>query len=279
MKLKQLPFLASALALVAGLYALGGPFREERSSLLRIAPLAGLLVLYEALVIGAIALLRRRGVPAGSLRLIAVFFLLDPVFLGDAFASLHPAASLAFNGVSWLCSLGLAWGLARASAFTWTPWQAGWTAAALGFIHLSPTLIAGSAVRPAPWFLAATLAASALAVPLLRRPGLLGAAFVAAFAVHLGASALVAGLRFDAQYLYGPLASASCLLPWPRLGWTPLALGAAVSPLREKGARLLGTTDGLGVLLVVAAFLLLGAGLLASLRPDSPRAVRVRRVT
>src|SRR5262249_30440251 len=88
MNIKQLPWLASALSMTAGLYLLAGPFRTDRSDIAHLLPLWGVLTVYEVVVIGMIAVLRRRGVDTAALTLVSLFFLADPIFLGDAFASI-----------------------------------------------------------------------------------------------------------------------------------------------------------------------------------------------
>ncbi|HUR39370.1 MAG TPA: hypothetical protein VM222_07740, partial [Planctomycetota bacterium] len=73
--------------MTAGLYLLAGPFQNDRSDLQGLLLLWAVLTLYEFSVIGMIAVLRRRGGDTFALTLVALFFLADPVFMGDAFTS------------------------------------------------------------------------------------------------------------------------------------------------------------------------------------------------
>jgi len=271
-KIKQLPWLASALSMTAGLYLLAGPFRSERSGPDRLVPLWALLTAYEFTVIGMIALLRRRGIETAALTIVSIFFLADPIFLGDAFASTSVEWSFLVNGAAGLLALLKAWTLTRARAFPLTPWLAGWVAAALIMICLVPSFIAASATRPAiNAFLpqAASCVVAALAVPLfrLRRLGWIA---IAALAVHFVAAGIVAATDFNIDLLSGPFAAAACVLPWPRWGWVPLLPALICSPLRPRAEKIAWTSDMVGGLLVGVAFLFLGVGLWRNLRvvPD-----------
>jgi len=272
MNVKQLPYGASALAMVGGLYLLAGPFREDHSDLVRLLPLWGVLLAYEALVIGMIAVLHRRGVETAALRIVSILFLADPLLFGDAFASGTARAGLALNGAAFALSLGKAWALARAVDYRYSPWLAGWAAGALGFIHLYPSLIALPAARPGQLTasLAGAVALSVLAVPLLRSRRI-GWAAVVAMALHHVVGSIVHHVPFEPHLLIPPLLAASCVLPWPRLGWAPLAAAVALTPARGRISSLLSTADGLGAGLVAAAFALLAFGFLRAVKTPLAR--------
>ena len=262
--------------MTAGLYLLAGPFRAERSGLDRLLPLWALLTAYEFTVIGMIALLRRRGVETGALTIVAVFFLADPIFLGDAFASTSPGWSFLVNGAAGLLAILQAWTLSRARAHPLTPWLAGWVAAALFLICLVPSFIAASATRPAiSEYLpaAAACAIAALAVPLIRGSRL-GWAAAGALAVHFIATGIVSSIDFKIDFLTGPLVASAFLLPWPQWGWIPILPAIICSPLRSRAEKIAWSSDGVGALLVAAAFAFLGLGLWRNLRPSGVQSRR-----
>lgn len=276
MNIKQLPWLASALSMTAGLYLLAGPFQSDRSGLGTLLPLWAILTAYEFLVIGMIAVLHRRQLDSTALTVVALFFLVDPVFMGDAFASTDLRASFLVNGSVALVALLKAWTLGRARAFTLTPWLAGWIAAAMILIFLIPTLIAAAAIRPAlKEFLpqAVTWIAAALAVPLARSKGL-GRTVIAAMAVHFLASGIVAHLDFQLELLCAPQLALACVLPWPRWGWVPLPTALYTSPLRPRVSESLWTLQGAGWALVGAAFFFLGIGFWRTLKVPAPQPVQ-----
>lgn len=272
MKLTQLPWLSSALCMTAGLYLLAGPFRGERSDAAPLLPLWAVLTVYEFVVIGMIGLLRRRGVDTFALTLVSLFFMADPVFLGDAFASTDGAPRLPISVTASLLALGKAWALVRACNVLVTPWRAGWVSAALVFIHQIPNLSAVTEAQPAfvcsqvaTWILAG------LAIPLWRE-GRLGRSLAGVLAVHFLATAAVADLRLDLEHLAGPLLALAALLPWPRYGWMPLPLALYTSPLRPQIRSIGSSLESVGTALVAAAFVLLGVGFWRSLRSAPPPA-------
>lgn len=264
--------------MTAGLYLLAGPFQTERSGVISLVPLWIVLTAYEFTVIGMIHVLRRRGLETTALTVVSVFFLADPIFLGDAVASTDLGASVLLNGLGAALGLVKAWALARARDYRASPWLAGQVAAAICLIHLIPTLIATSAIWPAPnAFLpqAVTWSAAALAVPLARSRWLGGAA-IAALAAHFVASAGVGQVDFQPEFLTGPLLATSFLLPWPKFGWMPLPAALYTSPLRTRVDTLFSTLEGIGWMLVAGAFLLLGLGFWRSLR-QAPAVEPTRR--
>jgi len=266
MKITQLPWLASALCMTIGLYLLAGPFQSDRSDLHHLVTLWAVLTLYEFSVIGMIAVLRRRGVDTFALALVALFFLADPVFMGDAFASVSGGSNLLLTTAAALVALGKAWSLSRACGYLLTPWRAGWVAAALIGVHQLPNLNAVAAAQPAsviPQIV--TWAVAGLAVPLWR-DGRLGRAALGAVAVHFIATGIVSSLEFPLEFLTGPLLALSALLPWPRFGWMPLPLALYTSPLRPRLQSVGSTAQGIGTVLVAMAFLLLGIGFWRSLK-------------
>jgi hypothetical protein len=266
--------------MTAGLYLLAGPFQSERTGLGRLTPPWVVLTVYEFLVIGMIAVLHRRGIETTALTIVSLFFLVDPVFMGDAFASTNPTGSFLVNGAAIFLALLKAWALCRAREYQVTPWLAGWVAAAMAMIFLIPTLIAASATRPAlnaylPQ--AVTWGAAALAVPLARSRWL-GWAAIAALSVHFIASGIVAQMDFHLELLTAPQVAAACLLPWPRLGWLPLPSALYCSPLRPRLNTAFATMEGMGWLLVAGAFLFLGVGFWRSLRTvPAPQPVEAPR--
>ena len=272
MKITQLPWLGSALCMTFGLYLLAGPFRSERSDVLHLLPLWGVLTVYEFAVIGIVGFLRRRGVDVFALTLVSLFFLADPVFLGDAFAAIGGPGRAAISAALALLALGKAWALARACNLPLTPWRAGWASAALVMMTQIPNLNAATEAQPA--FVLGQLATwvlAGLAVPLWRE-GRLGRALVGALAVHFLATAAVADLRLDLEHLTGPLLAMSALLPWPRLGWIPLPLALYTSPLRPHLKSATSSLEGVGTAFVAAAFVLLGVGFWRSVRASAPAA-------
>jgi len=281
MKIKQLPFVASALAMVGGLYLLAGPFQDDHSEAVTLLPLWGLLQLYEVAVLGMIAVLHRREIETLALRIISILFLADPIFFGHAFASGSLRTSVVLNGVALGLSLAKAWALGRACGHKISPWLAGWVAGALGFIHLFPVMIAVPAARPGQLatLLAGVAVASVLAVPLARfRP--LGPVAIGAMAVHAWAAAFIHQLPPGSELFVPPLLAAACILPWPAFGWAPLAAAVLLTPFRTRAESFLSTKAGLGAALVTAAFALLGVGFLKSLRGRSapaPAATAVPR--
>jgi len=272
MKLKQLPWLASALSMTTGLYLLAGPFQNDRAGIGPLIPLWAVLTAYEFVVIGMIGVLHRRGLETTALTIVALFFLADPVFLGDAFASASWRASFLVNGAAAVLALLKAWALARARGYSLTPWLAGWVAAAMILTFLIPTLIAAAATQPALHSVlpqALTWGMAALAVPLYRSGGL-GRAAIAGMAVHFIASGVVVQMDFPLELLTAPQVAAACLLPWPRYGWIPLPTALYCSPLRSRLDGVLSTMEGMGWILVGGAFLLLGVGFWRSLKPEAP---------
>src|SRR4051812_48801403 len=260
MKITQLPWLASALCMTAGLYLLAGPFQSDRSDLRHLLTLWTVLSLYEFSVIGMIAVLRQRGADTFALTLVALFFLADPVFMGDAFTSVSGGSNPLLTTAAALVALVKAWSLARACGYLLTPWRAGWVAAALIGVHQLPNLNAVAAAQPAsviPQIV--TWAVAGLAVPLWR-DGRLGRAALGAVAVHFVATGIVSSLDFPMEFLTGPLVATSALLPWPRFGWMSLPLALYTSPLRPRLQSLGSTAQGIGTVLVALAFLLLGIG-------------------
>jgi hypothetical protein len=252
--------------MTAGLYLLAGPFQSDRSDLLHVLPLWGILTLYEFLVIGMITVLRRRGIDTAALTLVSLSFLADPVFFGDAFTSIGAASTLVLTSAAALVSILKAWALARACGYSTTPWRAGWIAAALILVNQIPNLNTATAIQPASVIPPlATCLLAGLAVPLWRE-GPLGRAAVAALGVHFLATGVVASLPFQLELLTGPLLAVSALLPWPRLGWIPLPAALYTSPLRPRLQNISSTAQGLGTLLVGVAFLLLGIGFWRSLK-------------
>jgi len=270
MKATQLPWLTSALCMTAGLYLLAGPFQSERAGVAHLLPLWALLTVYEFLVIGMIAVLRRRGADPSALTLVSIFFLADPIFMGDAFASVGSHEAFLISAGASALSLVKAWVLCRACGYSPTPWRAGWVSAALVSIHQIPNLNAATGTQPALVVsLLATWVLAALSVPLWR-DGRLGRLAVGALLVHALATGLVSSLEFQLDHLTGPLLAVSALLPWPRYGWIPLPAALYTSPLRPWIKSQGSTTDGLGTALVAGAFLLLGIGFWRSLRPGPP---------
>lgn len=264
--------------MTAGLYLLAGPFQSERTGIDRLLPLWGLLTVYEFSVIGMIALLRRRDVETTGLTFVSLFFLADPVFMGDAFASTSPEGSLLVNAAAAILMVLKAWVLARVLSYPVTPWLAGWVAAALCLISLVPSFIAVSATRPVlkeSLPILVTVAISAIAVPLYRA-GRLGRAAAAVVAVHFVAAAIVASLPFQLELVSAPFFALSALVPWPRWGWMPALAGLYCSPLRTRAEKVAWTTDGVGGLLVASAFLFLGLGFWRNLRPAAPLATSDR---
>jgi hypothetical protein len=255
--------------MTAGLYLLAGPFQSDRSDLHHLLTLWTVLTLYEFSVIGMIAVLRRRGVDTFALTLVAIFFLADPVFMGDAFTSLSGGSNLLLTTAASLVALVKAWSLSRACGYLLTPWRAGWVAAALIGVHLLPNLNAVAAVQPAsviPQVL--TWAVAGLALPLWR-DGRLGRAALGAVAVHFIATGIVSSLEFPVEFLTGPLVALSALLPWPRLGWMPLPAALYTSPMRPRLQSIGSTAQGVGMVLVGLAFLLLGIGFWRNLKAAS----------
>src|SRR4051812_42932154 len=212
MKITQLPWLASALCMTAGLYLLAGPFQSDRSDLRHLLTLWTVLSLYEFSVIGMIAVLRQRGADTFALTLVALFFLADPVFMGDAFTSVSGGSNPLLTTAAALVALVKAWSLARACGYLLTPWRAGWVAAALIGVHQLPNLNAVAAAQPAsviPQIV--TWVVAGLAVPLWR-DGRLGRAALGAVAVHFVATGIVSSLEFPMEFLTGPLLALSALL-------------------------------------------------------------------
>jgi len=276
MKLTQLPWLASALCMTGGLYLLAGPFQSDRSDLGHLLPLFGLLTVYEGAVIGMIAVLRRRGVDTFALTLVSLFFLADPVFFGDAFTTISARSHVLLTSSAALISLLKAWALSRACGHILTPWRAGWVAAALILVNQIPNLNTATAIQPASVIPPlATCLLAGLSVPLWRG-GLLGRAAVAAMGVHFLATAVVSTLPFQLELLTGPLLALSALLPWPQLGWIPLPAALYTSPLRPRLQSVGSTSQGLGTLLVAAAFLFLGIGFWRSWRSTPAPAPETR---
>jgi hypothetical protein len=267
MQVKQLPWLASALCMTAGLYLLAGPFRADRSDVAHLLPLWAVLTLYEAVVIAMIAVLRPRGVDVSALTIVSLFFLADPIFLGDAFSSVSAQAYSPVHAAAGILALVKAWGLARACGFSLIPRQAAWLGAALVAFHQIPALdsLGGATDGSSPWPQAVSWLLAGLSVPLYRS-GKLGRAAVAALGIHFTASLIVASLPFQRELLSGLLAASAALLPWPRFGWIPLPLSLYCSPLRPRLEKTAVTTQGWGMLLVGVAFLLLGVGFWRSLR-------------
>lgn len=258
--------------MTAGLYLLAGPFQSDRSDLAPLFPIWAVLTLYELAVIAMIAVLRRRGVDALALIVISLFFLADPVFLGDAFASVGSSHLAPITIAAGLLGVAKAWALARACEFPLTPWRAGWVSAALFCLHQIPDLNAAAGTQPAIILSQlATWGLAALSVPLWRL-GLLGRFAVGALGVHFIATQLVASLDFELEQATGPLLATSALLPWPRLGWIPLPAALFTSPLRPWIKGHASSSQGLGTALVAGAFLLLGIGFWSSLRSAPPRA-------
>lgn len=254
--------------MVAGLYLLAGPFRDERSSIFRLLPVWAILVFYEFTVIGAVAFLRRRGEDSRALTAVALFFLVDPIFLGDAFASTDPEVAVRLGCGAWVLSILKAGALAHATGFKVSPWQVGWAAAAFGFMHLFPSLIAFPAARPADfsdYFTLGMGVASGLTLPLLRAPRLgwllAGGAFL-----HLAASGWVGGVVLEPRHFVAPLLALAVHLPRRRYSPLPLAAAVLCSPLRSGVAKFLSTADGIGIVCVAAAFILLAAGFLRNAR-------------
>lgn len=263
--------------MTVGLYLLAGPLREDATTIERLAPVWIAFIAYEFLVIAAIAVLRRRGVPFHSLGIISCFFLADPIFLSNSFASIDPQAGLTLNLAAWAASLLKAATLARASGVKISPWLAGGVSGALGFIHLFPSLIAFPETLPVlpDAFWTGLWAASAIAVPLLWKLPKLGAFLVAAVGVHAAATGMVMSVEFELRYLTPPLLAAAIVLPWRRFSWIPATAAVACSPLRPAIRDFTPTQDGVGIVLVIAAFVLLGIGLLRSLaRSRRPAPVR-----
>ncbi len=275
MRVKQSPYAVSALAMLGGLYLLAGPFQEDHSDPARLLPLWGLLLFYEALVIGMIAFLRRQEIETVALRVVSLLFLADPLFFGDAFSGASFRTGLEFNGAAMAVSLAKAWALARASDYKVSPWLAGWVAGAFGFVHLFPTLIAVPAARPGQFngMMAGVAWASAFSVPLLRTRKI-GRVAVAAMALHALVSGGVHGIPFEPTFVIPPLVAAACLLPWPTPGWAPLAAAALLTPLRSSMTSFFSTRAGVGAALVAASFALLAAGFLRSLNGKTPEVAR-----
>lgn len=274
MKPSPLPWLASALSMTAGLYLLAGPFQTERAGMGRLlAPWIALTV-YEFVVIGMIAMLRQRSLDAAALAVVSLFFLCDPIFLGDAFASTHLHLSGWTNGAEVVLGLLKAWALSRALGFPLTPWLAGWVAAAIGLIHAIPTLIAMAATRPALYAYlpqALTWGVAAVAVPLARSrwPGRVA---IGALAVHFVASGLVDQLDFNLELLAAPQVALACILPWPRFGWLPLPTALYCSPVRPRFASTFSSLESMGWGFVAVAFVFLGFGFWRSLNVSGPQA-------
>src|SRR5579883_2181903 len=253
MKITQLPSLASALCMTAGLYLLAGPFRAERSDLVSLLPVWVVLTAYEAAVLGMIALLRRRGVDTFALTLVAIFFLADPIFLGDAAGSVSTGILPLITIGAGLLNVLQAGVLARISGYSWTPWRAGWVSAALFGLYQIPHLNAAAGTQPA--LMISQLAAWALAglsVPLWR-DGRLGRLAVGALGVHFLATMAVSSLDLQLEHATGPLVAASAVLPWPRLGWIPIPAALYTSPLRPWLKSQAWTSRGIGELLVSVA--------------------------
>jgi hypothetical protein len=270
MNIKQLPWLGSALCMTAGLYLLAGPFQADRSDLTPLFPLWVVLTLYEIAVIGMIAVLRRRGVDTFALQVVSLFFLADPIFLGDAFASVGSAYLPVITIGAGLLGIAKAWGLARACDYSLTPWRAGWVSAALFCLHQIPDLNAAAGTQPAIMISQLTTwGLAALSVPLWR-VGRLGRFAVGALGVHFMASQIVASLDFQLEHATAPLLAMSALMPWPRLGWIPLPAALYTSPFRLWVKDHASTSQGLGTALVAGAFLLLGIGFWSSLRSAPP---------
>jgi len=160
-----------------------------------------------------------------------LFFLADPVFLGDAFASVGARAYSPVPAVAGVLALLKAWSLARASGFALVPRQAFWLGTALVVLHQIPTLdvLSAPSEGSSPWPQAVSWLLAGLSVPLYRS-GRLGRAAIAALGVHFTASLIVASLPFQLELLSGPLAASAALLPWPGFGWMPLPLSLYCSP-------------------------------------------------
>jgi len=272
MKLTQLPWLGSALCMTAGLYLLAGPFRSERSDLTPLLPVWVVLTVYEASVIGMIAALRRRDIDTFALTLVSIFFLADPIFLGDAFGSVTSAYLPLITIGAGLLNVAKAGALAWACGYSLTPWRAGWVSAALFGLYQLPNLNAAAGTQPA--IIVSQLTAWALAglsIPLWRG-GRLGRIAAGALGVHFLATMAVSSLDLQLEHATGPLLAASAVLPWPRLGWIPLPAALYTSPLRPWIKGQTSTSHGIGAILVAAAFLFLGIGFWVSLRSAPPAA-------
>ncbi len=259
--------------MTAGLYLLAGPFRSERSDLAPLLPVWVLLTVYEAAVISMIAALRRRDVDTIALALVSIFFLADPIFLGDAFGSVTGASLPLITIGAGLLNVAKAGALAWACGYPLTPWRAGWVSAALFGLYQIPNLNAATGTQPA--IIASQLTAWALAglsIPLWRG-GRLGRLAAGALGVHFVATMAVSSLDLQWEHATGPLLAASAVLPWPRLGWIPLPAAIYTSPLRPWIKGQASTSHGIGAILVAAAFFFLGIGFWVSLR-SAPPAVR-----
>jgi hypothetical protein len=266
MKPSQISFLASALLLTAGLYLLAGPFAEDRHELTRLLPTWGTLLAYEAAVLGMIRILRTRSLPHGTLTAVSMFLLGDPLFTGDAFASVHVGRGLAFNAAAAGFALGKAAALSWALGIRPSALQRAAAAAGLAAIHLLPSLVVRPSERPTDLALAAAWVALPPALLLLRAGGLAGRAGAVALAVHVAASAAVAGAAFTWNLSTPLLLALSAALPWPRFGWIPLPLAVLTTPLRTWAGERVSLRDGIGVGLVLLAFGLLAFGFASSLR-------------
>jgi hypothetical protein len=254
--------------MLGGLYVLAGTFREERGDIARLVPVWTVLLAYELIVIGMIAVLHRRGLNTDALTAVSLFFLMDVLFVGDAFAASDLRNGLCINFGAWGLALCEAWALARARDVKLSPWLAGWGAAALGFMTLYPSLIAFPASRPADFshaYWIGVWVASALVVP-LARGRIVGWALAAGVMVHLAASGIVASAAIEPRFFTPPLIAATIILPWRNWRWIPLTGALLTSPLRPVLQESITTVDGIGVLLVAGAFGLLATGFLQAYR-------------